>query len=351
MERLAGRIILLWGWRRLLAAFAAGAFAVLAQAPYDFIAAGFVCFPVLVWLLDGTSATGPGIHEVTYNALAPGSYKFTVKAENQGIYSKETTYAFTIASPIYTRWWFIVSGATLLLGAVALVYRRQIAAQQKKARVQNELNALKLTAIQSQMNPHFIFNCMNSIKSLIQEDEKSKAVVYLTTFSKLIRTVFHNSDKREITLFDEIETCRLYTQLESMRFENKFNYEYNIDETVDLRSIQVPALIIQPFIENAIWHGLMHKEEKGHLQVQIFREDEMLCCKITDDGIGRKKAEVLNHHSTSIHKSMGLRITEERIAMLQQQKQIKSSVQITDLVLPDGTAGGTEVLLKMPLIL
>jgi sensor histidine kinase YesM len=112
----------------------------------------------------------------------------------------------------------------------------------------------------------------------------------------------------------------------------------------------MPPLIIQPFAENAIWHGLMHKEETGHLEIHLFAQEDMLSCKITDDGIGRKKAEDMKSKSASVHKSMGLRITEERIAMLQQQKQIKSSVQITDLVLADGSAGGTEVLLKIPLI-
>src|SRR6185369_4454367 len=106
---------------------------------------------------------------------------------------------------------------------------------------------LEAKALRAQMNPHFIFNCMNSIKSLIQKNEHEKAINYLTTFSKLIRTVFQNSDKREITLYDEIETCRLYTELESMRFGKKFSHEFNINEKLDLKSIMVPALILQPF--------------------------------------------------------------------------------------------------------
>jgi sensor histidine kinase YesM len=113
---------------------------------------------------------------------------------------------------------------------------------------------------------------MNSIKSLIQQKNDDKAINYLTTFSKLIRTIFQNSDKREITLFDEIETCKLYTQLESMRFGKKFSYHFNVDEAIDLKSIQVPALIIQPFIENAIWHGIMPKEEGGTLTVSITKK-------------------------------------------------------------------------------
>ena len=120
---------------------------------------------------------------------------------------------------------------------------------------------LESKALRAQMNPHFIFNCLNSIKALVQKKDEDKAITYLTTFSKLIRTIFQNSDKREITLYDEMETCRLYTQLESMRFGNKFNYSFAVDNTIDLKSVMVPALIIQPFIENAIWHGIMPKED------------------------------------------------------------------------------------------
>ena len=149
--------------------------------------------------------------------------------------------------------WFIVSE----------LQRELLVAEKQKSIHEKELLEMEARALRAQMNPHFIFNCMNSIKSLIQKNDQDKAVTYLTTFSKLIRTIFQNSDKREITLYDEIETCKLYTQLESMRFGNKFNYHFKVDETIDLKSVQVPALIIQPFIENAIWHGIMPKENGG----------------------------------------------------------------------------------------
>ena len=151
--------------------------------------------------------------------------------------------------------WFIVSE----------LQRELLVAEKQKSIHEKELLEMEARALRAQMNPHFIFNCMNSIKSLIQKNDQDKAVTYLTTFSKLIRTIFQNSDKREISLYDEIETCKLYTQLESMRFGNKFNYYFKVDETIDLKSVQVPALIIQPFIENAIWHGIMPKEKEVQL--------------------------------------------------------------------------------------
>ena len=129
---------------------------------------------------------------------------------------------------------------------------------------------------------------MNSIKSLIQQEEKDKAIAYLTIFSKLIRTIFQNSDKREISLYDEIETCKFYTSLESMRFGNKFEYHFNVEDSVDIKSVMVPALIIQPFIENAIWHGIIPKAGTGKVNVILEKNDETLFCIIDDNGIGRE---------------------------------------------------------------
>ncbi|MBK6634913.1 MAG: histidine kinase [Chitinophagaceae bacterium] len=146
---------------------------------------------------------------------------------------------------------------------------------------------LEAMALRAQMNPHFIFNCLNSIKSLMQEKETEKGITYLTTFSKLIRTLFNNADKKLISLYDEIETCKFYLQLEALRFDTKFSYAVNIDETIDLKSIQVPALIIQPFIENAIWHGIVPRKSSGHVSLKVTRKYDIIEVAIDDDGIGR----------------------------------------------------------------
>src|SRR4029077_13282722 len=140
----------------------------------------------------------------------------------------------------------------------------------------------------AQMNPHFIFNCLNSIKSLIQQHEEEKSVTYLTTFSKLIRTLFNNADKKEISLYDEIETCKLYLQLEAMRFDSKFSYSVNTDENLDLKSIQVPALIIQPFIEKAFWHGIVPRNSGRNVSLNVLKKNGTVEIVIEDDGIGRE---------------------------------------------------------------
>jgi LytS/YehU family sensor histidine kinase len=134
-----------------------------------------------------------------------------------------------------------------------------------------------------------------------------------------------------------------------VRFDHQFKYKITVDEDLDADMIKVPPLLIQPYAENAIWHGLMHKQEKGHLEIEFSQGDGLLLCKITDDGIGRKKAAELKSKSASMHKSMGMQITANRIAMLQQKKQLENYITINDLTLPDGSAGGTEVVLKIPL--
>ncbi|MEJ7683218.1 MAG: histidine kinase [Segetibacter sp.] len=201
------------------------------------------------------------------------------------------------------------------------------------------------------MSPHFIFNSLNSINRFILQNNKAQASEYLTKFSKLVRLILQNSQAALIPLESELEALKLYLELEAVRFDHQFEYRIIIENDLDTDILKLPPLIIQPYAENAIWHGLMHKEEKGHLEIELFHCEKVLCCKITDDGIGRKKAAELKSKSASTHKSMGMRITAERIAILQQKKQIDTTIQIRDLVLPDGSAAGTEVLLKIPVLL
>jgi sensor histidine kinase YesM len=219
--------------------------------------------------------------------------------------------------------------------------------EHQKSRVEKTILHLEARALRAQMNPHFICNCMNSIKLLIQQKEEDKAIVYLTSFSKLMRAILQNSDKKEITLFEEIETCRLYTQLESMRFNNKFIYEFDIDKTLDLKSVMVPALIIQPFIENAIWHGIMPKEEGGKLTVQVAKTDDTISCVIEDDGIGRKLSnqnKLLNGNPT--HESKGVRLTQTRLDLDNLLNERNASIKIIDKAKKFANVSGTIVILK-----
>jgi tetratricopeptide (TPR) repeat protein len=226
----------------------------------------------------------------------------------------------------------------------------KLEAQKIKAELQQQATELEMQALRAQMNPHFIFNSLNSINRFILQNNKEMASAYLTKFSRLVRLILQNSQATLIPLESELESLELYLELEAVRFDHQFDYKINIETDLDISMVKVPPLIIQPYAENAIWHGLMHKEEKGHLEIDLFIQDDILYCKITDDGIGRKKATELKSKSAENHKSMGMRITADRIAILQKNKQPGSHIIIKDLVLPDGTAAGTEVVLKIPLI-
>jgi LytS/YehU family sensor histidine kinase len=221
---------------------------------------------------------------------------------------------------------------------------------QKNAELQQQRTEMEMQALRAQMNPHFIFNSLNSINRFILQNDRAQASEYLTKFSKLVRMILQNSQASLITLESELESLDLYLNLESLRFNYHFDYHITVPKDLDKEVLQVPPLILQPYVENAIWHGLMHKEEKGHLDIEISENDDQLFLKIKDNGVGRAKAKAMSSKSATKHKSMGLRITENRIAILQKNGSQESPVTIHDLVSDDGTPAGTEVIIKMPLI-
>jgi ligand-binding sensor domain-containing protein len=289
---------------------------------------------------------------ISYNDLEPGHYVFHASVRNAD--RSWSTEGVNLAVSIIPAWWQTDLFKILsVLATVALAYflvRWRIRAvrkqEQLKVSYEKELLELEAKALRAQMNPHFIFNCMNSIKSLIQKGEQEKSILYLTTFSKLIRTVFQNSDKREITLYDEIETCRLYTELESMRFGKKFSHEFNIDDKLDLKSIMVPALILQPFIENAIWHGIMSKEDGGFVSVTVNQTDHTILCIIDDNGIGREISQKNKFLSSDAsHESKGEHLTQARLDLDNLLNQRNASVRIIDKKDSSARSSGTTVIL------
>jgi len=209
---------------------------------------------------------------------------------------------------------------------------------------EREAMELEAQAMRSQMNPHFIFNCLNSIKSLIQEDDKNNAVVYLTTFAKLIRNQLYNT-QREISLHDEITTCRLYLQLETLRFGDRIDYEFNIDQTADLHRIMVPPLILQPFIENSIIHGILPRPGKGHIILSIVRQNEDVICSIDDDGVGRAKANQDRELRKPNHVSKGTLLVEKRLNMHNSLNRNNFSIRIIDKTDEFQNPSGTCVIL------
>ncbi len=207
----------------------------------------------------------------------------------------------------------------------------------------------EMQALRAQMNPHFIFNCLNSINRYIVKSDQATASLYLTRFAKLIRLILDNSNSKTVTLANELEALRLYIEMESIRFERQFSYSIEVEEGVQADNICVPPLIIQPYVENAIWHGLLHKENEGRLTIRMYLETgSQLICVIEDDGIGREKARELRSKNVSTKKSLGMKLTEDRLALLNKQAQLDASVEVEDLKTEDGTPAGTRVILKIP---
>jgi hypothetical protein len=224
---------------------------------------------------------------------------------------------------------------------------QQLESAKQHAELQQKASELEMQALRSQMNPHFIFNCLSSINRFILKNEVDAASDYLTRFSRLIRMVLINSQQSLISLEDELEMLRLYLDMERLRFKNAFDYNIIFTNRIDVGSVYIPPLLLQPFCENAIWHGLMHKEEKGHLDVALSMEGESLYCSIADDGIGRKKAGEMKSKSVEKDKSLGLKITAERLALLNGNKGTSTFYKINDLLNEDGTVVGTRVDLKI----
>ena len=305
----------------------------------------------------------PANYTIRYDGLSPGKYWLVIQASNAAndFNGPEKRLLIHIYPPFWQTWWFRIGGI-ILIGTIFYLlirwrmkqkFKLQLERSEKEkqmAELKQKGTELEMQALRAQMNPHFIFNSLNSINRFILQNNKGKASEYLTKFSRLVRLILQNSQASLIPLESELESLELYLNLEALRFNYHFDYKISVPKDMDVSALQVPSLILQPYVENAIWHGLMHKEEKGRLDVEVSEENNHLYFKITDNGIGREKAVAMASKSATKHKSMGLRITAHRIAILQNSETLTSPVTINDLVNSDGSAAGTEVVIKMPVI-
>ncbi len=214
--------------------------------------------------------------------------------------------------------------------------------------MQKQIAESRLTALQAQMNPHFIFNSLNSINWYILKSRPAEASIYLTKFSKLVRLILDNSKNLSIPLDEELKALRLYLDLECMRFDNIFDYKIQTDDEIDLEEVCVPPLILQPFVENAIWHGFMNKEEKGHLLIQLYLENDQLKCIVQDDGVGRHASQRLKPVTSTQHKSKGIKLTTDRINLLRKDYLKEDMVRVIDMVDDTGQPMGTRVEVSLP---
>jgi hypothetical protein len=222
--------------------------------------------------------------------------------------------------------------------------------KQVETMFEKKIAETEMIALRAQMNPHFIFNCLNSIKLYTLENDSQTASEYLTKFSQLIRLVLENSRSEKVTLQKELETLKLYIELEAMRFKNKVKYQINIVPHIDQQYIEIPPLLLQPYVENAIWHGLMHKPEGGNISIDISQPSEyLLHIEITDDGIGREMAKEHKSKSATRQKSFGLKMTSERLDAINHIYQTNTEVKVVDLKDAEGKATGTKVIIEIPI--
>jgi sensor histidine kinase YesM len=251
-------------------------------------------------------------------------------------------------------------GIVLLSGLVVYMFRQRLKNQKMLAAKNEEikgvdfkrqLSELEMKALRTQINPHFIFNCLNSINRMILSGEADDASRYLTKFSKLIRLILENAEDTTVSLKNELAMLESYIQLEALRFKGKISYKISVDATIEPESIHLPSMVLQPFVENAIWHGLMHKEndDKGMIAIVIREEEGRLLCTIEDNGVGREKAKVLREKTILKSKSMGIKITEERLRLLSKE-QLKQLIRITDLKDSLNQVLGTRVDIMVPIL-
>jgi LytS/YehU family sensor histidine kinase len=231
---------------------------------------------------------------------------------------------------------------------VIILARRQSMKQQlNEAVYKNKLNDITSASLKAQMNPHFIFNCLNSIKLYTEQNDSDAASMYLGKFSKLIRNMLDNARSEKTMLVSEIETLRLYLEMETMRFKDKMTYEIILDKDLDTDFIEIPPLLIQPYVENAIWHGIMHKIGRGKVSIAIRDMDEKgLIITIEDDGIGRTKAATFKNDNSQ-HRSHGIQITNDRIALFNERYKSDASVVITDIYDNESRPSGTLVTINL----
>ena len=222
-----------------------------------------------------------------------------------------------------------------------------------KATYDKQLAELKITALKSQMNPHFIFNSLNSIKLYIINNEKENAVYYLNKFSKLIRKILDSTREKEIALSEEMETMGLYVSIENIRFSNGIEFLLDIDPDIQMETIKIPPLILQPFIENAIWHGLSAKENNKKLFLRVQKHhEEYIKISVEDNGIGRKRAkEMKEKEKAYLHQSKGTSITEDRLRLLHNSRFIEKVFVVTSDLIKDDTikSKGTKVEILIPI--
>lgn len=291
---------------------------------------------------------------VRFTSLDPGKYQFEAVVEDKfGLVSEETiSIQFQIVPHFTQTLWFtillVTAGILVVTGICYLIFIGFI----RRARAQRQILVSEQKALKAQMNPHFIFNMLNSIQYFIAKSDKKSAYVYMGKASALVRNILEATKSNFVTLEQEITNLQLYLEMENLRFEEKMNFIIRVTPEADERrsTVSIPTMVVQPFLENAIWHGIMPKGEPGTVELEISLKDDQLLIKIEDDGIGREKSMEMQKRQNAKYKgtSTGMKNVENRLKLINRIIATKISLQVIDLKNVDGAGIGTKVLLTLP---
>lgn len=284
-------------------------------------------------------------HLAFYN-LPPGNYTLHVKGGNE--YGELPGNGDEVVIIVQPHWWqtdwFRIACGVVILALATLLIRRRIMRIRQEASFKQKMAETEMIALRSQMNPHFIFNSLNSIENFMMRNEKRLASSYLNKFARLIRMILDSSRNELVPITKDMEALQLYVDLEQLRFNNKFCYKVHVDQLLRDGDYKVPALLIQPYVENAIVHGLAHSEKDGlTLSVTALLANDYIHYTIQDNGVGRRQSSLYNHQNKPNHKSVGLTITEERIHIFNRKQNANGRVAVTDLFDENNHPSGTKV--------
>lgn len=280
------------------------------------------------WVNAGTEKS------VSYSNLPPGNYNFKVHSTNHdGVWNTvPASLAINILPPFWQTWWFYILLFIALTSSVLIV----ILKREEKLIIEKENAQFKLKALRSQMNPHFIFNSLNSIQYFIVQNENRNALSYLSKFSKLVRKILENSVQERIQLSEEITFLKNYIEIESLRFDREIIHDIHIDDELLEENIEIPSMLIQPYVENAIIHGLMNikktETRDRKISISFIRQENVLKCTITDNGVGREISKKINERVKKNHKSLGLSITKSRLDTLNKSNKTNITVTTEDII-------------------
>ncbi len=286
---------------------------------------------------------------IEYPTLPSGNYTLELKAVNKfGVYSHPISLPFIVITPFWQSAWFyalvMIASLSVTWLFVSLRIRNIRRRQQEKEWLYKRTIELEHIALQSQMNPHFIFNCLNSIQQYIFDQDIYHANKYITGFADLIRATLHHSAQSSISLEDEISYLSAYLSLEKLRFKEKMNYSIEIDPAINRKKISIPPMLIQPYVENSIRHGLRHQTDgNGHIKIQIGPAASTLSVIIDDNGIGREKAMQYKTNEHIEYQSRGMSLTADRVRLINSIHGDSIRIEITDLKDDQGRALGTRV--------